>query len=104
MFRLIFSVFLVVLFNSRPSSSNDRKADATGTAQFIAGVSLLSRTSSIIDKDQIPLRYKELETITGLTASDVIVYLESIRTNPEEAKKLNDIMRQIFLAKPDTTK
>ena len=104
MFRLIFSVFFIVLFIVRLSSGNDRKANATNTAQFIAGVSLLSRTSSIIDKDQIPLRYKELQSITGLTASDVTVYLENIRTNPEETKQLYDIMRQIFLAQPDTIK
>lgn len=63
-------------------------------ARFLAGVFILESRKDLSDTLKA-VRFRELEAVSGMKASDARALLASLRTRPEEWKRLHDTMMQI---------
>jgi hypothetical protein len=63
-------------------------------ARFFAGVFILESRNDLSDTVKA-VRFRELEAVTGMKASEARTLLTALRTRPEEWKKMHDSMMQI---------
>jgi hypothetical protein len=68
-------------------------------ARFFAGVFILESRNDLSDTLKA-VRFRELEAVSGMKASDARALLASLRTRPEEWKRLHDSMMQIVAESP----
>ena len=76
----------------------------TTNVRGVAGMLLLRTTPMLTNNELRIIRYRELLATTGLSAEELISYLEALRSDPEAGKALYDAMHNELFLKPDTTK
>jgi hypothetical protein len=81
---ILVSGFLCTLFAATPEQQ----------ARFFAGVFILDSRNDLSDTLKA-VRFRELEAVSGMKASEARTMLASLRTRPEEWKKMHDIIMQI---------
>ena len=70
----------------------------------IGGMLLLRTTPMLVNRELRITRYQELLETTGLTAEELIAYLQELRKDPDAGQALYNAMHNELSFKPDTTK
>lgn len=99
-------MFIVLIFLNFLVSCDHSKADTDIEcyAQYIAGISLLQYRPLKLNHDKQAVQLRKLQVVSGVTAQEVVAYLESIKNKPEKGLQLNEEMQHIFLEKKDNNK
>ena len=90
-FLIIVCGFLCTLFAATPEQQ----------ARFFAGVFILESHKELSDT-LAAVRFRALEATSGMKASEARALLASLRTRPEEWKRLHDRMMQIVAEAAET--
>jgi hypothetical protein len=96
-------ILLCILFSC---NSDKDQSEIHCYAQYICGLSLL-QYQSVGTKDTVTAKagkLRKLQAVTGVTANQVAVYLESIKEKPEKGQQLYEEMQRIFSERTDSIK
>jgi hypothetical protein len=102
--KMIHRAFIILVVLNFLISCDHSKADPDIQcyAQYIAGISLLQYRPLNLNHDKQAVQLRKLQVVSGVTAQEVIAYLESIKNKPEKGLQLDEEMQRIFLEKKDS--
>lgn len=91
MFRSITAVSVLLISANASFSGTDKEKEA----EFFAGVTLLQQKTDLKPEEKAA-KFRELESLTGVSAAEAKRVLEQYRDRPEEWKKMDSVMVKLL--------
>jgi|GEM_PF-5395514 len=101
--RIIFVIIVLLsaaCFNKPKVMADSVRIESFG--RFIAGAMLLNNAANSSRQLDVPLKYRELQSICGLTTDSIVSFLHNMRDDQQIAEKFYPIMSGTLQTRADT--